>query len=60
MTSPVQFLTEVRDELGKVVFPSQQEVIRLTVVVIGVSIIVGAFIGSFDFIFTKLMEVFIK
>ncbi|MCL5438604.1 MAG: preprotein translocase subunit SecE [Patescibacteria group bacterium] len=60
MTTPVKFLLEVRDELKKVTWPTQNEVIRLTLVVIAISMLVGFFIGGFDFIFTKLMELIVK
>lgn len=60
MTTPVTFLKEVRDELKKVTWPKQNEVIRLTMVVILTSVIVGLFIGALDFIFTKTMEMVIK
>ena len=40
-TTPVGFLKEVRDELKKVVWPTRDEIIRLTGVVIFVSVIVG-------------------
>lgn len=60
MANPIVFLQEVKDELTKVVFPTRQEVVRLTVIVIGVSLLVGIFIGALDFVFTKLMELFIK
>jgi len=55
VTSPKQFLLEVRSELGKVIWPTRREAIRLTGTVIGVSVAVGIFIGALDFIFTKLM-----
>ena len=60
MTMPLKFLQETVDELKKVTWPKQQEVIRLTIVVILVSIMVGLFIGGLDFAFTKIMEVVIK
>jgi len=53
----ITFLKEVRDELSKVVWPSQAEVIRLTVVVILVSVIVGLYLGGIDFVLTKITEV---
>lgn len=53
---PVIFLKEVRAELEKVNWPSRQEAIRLTAIVVGVSVAVGIFIGSLDYIFVKLME----
>ena len=58
-TTPVGFLKEVRDELQKVVWPTRDEVIRLTIVVLIVSLIVGVFLGGADLILTKLVEVFI-
>lgn len=58
-TTPVNFLREVRDELKKVVWPTRAEVIRLTGVVILVSIFVGILLGTADFILTKLIEVIV-
>jgi len=49
------FLKEVKNEMGKVSWLSRQQTIRLTLVVIGVSLVVAFFIGVLDFIFTKLM-----
>ncbi|MFH0864470.1 MAG: preprotein translocase subunit SecE [Candidatus Gottesmanbacteria bacterium] len=60
MTSPIVFLKEVKTELGKVIWPTRQETIKLTGVVIGVSAIVGLFLGLVDFILTKLMALIIK
>jgi preprotein translocase subunit SecE len=58
--TPITFLREVRDELKKVVWPSKQEVIRLTLVVIVVSLIVGLFLGGLDFLFVKIIETIVK
>lgn len=60
MTTPVVFLKEVHDELKKVTWPTQQEVIKLTIVVVIVSLGVGLFIGGLDFIFTKITELILK
>ncbi len=59
-TSPAGFLRETRDELKKVVWPTRQEVIRLTFVVIVVSLLVGIFLGGLDFIFTSLLQIFVR
>lgn len=56
MTTPASFVKETQDELKKVTWPTRQEVIRLTGVVIAISVIVGVFIGGLDFIFTKLLQ----
>jgi preprotein translocase subunit SecE len=59
-TTPVGFLRETRDELKKVAWPTRQETIRLTLVVITVSLLVGLFLGGLDFIFTKGIGLIIK
>lgn len=59
-TSPVTFLKETQDELKKVTWPTQQEVIRLTLLVIVLSLGVGLFIGGLDFLFAKIMQFLIK
>ncbi|MFH1535732.1 MAG: preprotein translocase subunit SecE [Patescibacteria group bacterium] len=59
-TTPVSFLREVRDELKKVTWPTQKDTIRLTIVVIITSVIVGLFIGALDFIFTKATELVVR
>lgn len=58
-TTPVIFFKEVRDELAKVVWPTRDEIIRLTGVVIIVSLGVGIFLGTVDFILTKLIELIV-
>lgn len=57
MVKPLTFLREVRLELAKVVWPTRKEVMRLTLVVIGASVVVGLFIGAADYILTKIMAV---
>jgi preprotein translocase subunit SecE len=53
MTTPVKFLLETRDEVQKVVWPSREQVIRLTLIVITISVAVGLYIGGLDYIFTQ-------
>lgn len=60
MATPTAFLKEVKDELKKVTWPKQQEVLRLTFVVIVISIIVGVYIGGLDLLFAKAMELIVK
>lgn len=60
MTTPVAFLRETYTELTKVTWPTRQEVVRLTVVVILVSLIVGVFIGGLDLIFTSILQTIVK
>ncbi len=58
--SPVQFIREVITELKKVTWPTRAEVIKLTVVVIALSAIVGAFIGVLDVTFLKIETLLLK
>lgn len=60
MTTPLTFLKETRDELKKVVWPTRNEVIRLTFIVITISMVVGIYVGSVDYILTKITEVIVK
>lgn len=56
MAKPVTFLQETYGELKKVVWPSRQDVLRLTLIVIFISILMGLYIGALDFAFAKVME----
>jgi len=58
--NPAKFFTEVKAELFKVTWPTKDQVIRLTTVVIIISLVVGLFIGGLDFIFTKTVELIVK
>ena len=60
MAMPVSFFRETRDELKKVVWPTRQETIRLTLVVIIISLIVGIFLGGLDFVFVKIIGIIVK
>ncbi len=60
MLSPLIFLQQTYEELLKVIWPTRNETIRLTVVVILSSLIVGLFLGTLDFVFTKLLSLLIN
>ncbi|MFH1508782.1 MAG: preprotein translocase subunit SecE [bacterium] len=51
------FFKESYIELKKVVWPSRSEVIRHTLIVIGVSLVVAIILGVFDYVFTYLAEI---
>ena len=58
--NPVTYFSEVQTELKKVTWPSRQQTQTLTLIVIGVSIAVGLYVGLLDLIFTKITEFLIK
>lgn len=51
--NPIQFFKEVIAELRKAVWPSRQETIRLTYIVIIISLIVGLILSLFDLLFAQ-------
>jgi preprotein translocase subunit SecE len=54
--SRFQFITNIMAELKKVTWPTRQEAIRLTIMVLIVCIVAGIFLGLADFGFTRLVE----
>ena len=58
--NPASFFSEVKSELTKITWPQKDQVVKLTGVVILISLGVGFFIGGLDFIFTKTVEFLIK
>ncbi|MBU1085868.1 MAG: preprotein translocase subunit SecE [Candidatus Beckwithbacteria bacterium] len=59
-TSASQYLKESIVELKKVVWPTKKQVIKMTGVVIAVSLITGIFIGLLDLLFTKAIGLIIN
>lgn len=56
----IHFLKEVREELNKVVWPTREQTMRLTVMVLGVSLFVGFFLGGIDYLLTELTKIILK
>ena len=54
-----KFFKEVRQEMKKVTWPTRQETVKYTLIVIGLSLVVAAFLGGLDFIFTWALEKFV-
>ena len=59
MSKLIQFIKESREEVQKVNWPSRQQTMNYTLVVIGVSLAVAIFLGGLDLGFAQLMERFI-
>lgn len=60
MQGPAKFLQEVIAELKKVTWPTRQETVKLTAVVIVLSAIVGIFVGGLDATLVKVTELLFK
>ena len=59
MNQILAFLRSVKVELDLVKWPSRAETLRLTSIVVASSVLVAAYIGGLDLLFTKLITVVI-
>jgi preprotein translocase subunit SecE len=51
-----QWFRDVMSELRKVTWPTRQETINLTIVVLVVAAALGIFLGGLDFVFNWIIE----
>ena len=51
-----KYINEVLAELKKVDWPSRNEVVKLTLIVLSISGIIAIYVGVLDLGFTKLLE----
>jgi len=54
------FAKDIWEELKKVTWPTKNETIRLTTVVIAISLIIGMYVGIIDVLLAKGLEVVTK
>jgi len=58
-TSPIEFAREVRSEIRKVSWPTRAEVINYSLVVFFTVVVLTAFIGALDWLFSiSILELF--
>jgi preprotein translocase subunit SecE len=55
-----RWLRETRGELRKVTWPTREEALRLTYVVIGLSVALGLLLGGADFLLSSLYSLLIQ
>lgn len=56
MVTPTQFFREVTQEIKKVSWPSREQTMTMTALVIFASVGVGLYIGVLDFLFERLVS----
>ncbi len=56
----VKYLSEVREEMKKVTWPTKKQVVNNTIIVILISFGLAAFFGALDFIFNYLLELLLS
>ena len=52
----MQYVRETRAELRKVVWPTREEAINLTAIVVGTITVMSIFFGVVDYLFTQLFR----
>ena len=52
----MEYLSASRAELAKVSWPSRRQTIRLTLMVIGFSLVMAIVLGFMDFLFSNLVQ----
>ncbi len=52
----VQYVRETRAELRKVVWPTRQEAINLTGIVVGTILVMSIFFGAIDYLLTVIFR----
>jgi len=50
------FLRNVRAEIKKVSWPSQSEVITMTILILGMVILLSGYIGGVDLVYRRIIE----
>jgi len=55
----INFLKDVRVELSKVAWPTRQQTVQYTLVVLAMSLFLAVFLGGIDFIFQLVLNKFV-
>ncbi len=58
--NPISYIRETVSELKKVTWPSRQATLKLTGIVLGISAIVGAYVGGLDYLLTNLLTLIVN
>ena len=56
----VRYIKETRAELRKVTWPTREESINLTAIVVGVTAAMAVFLGLIDYLFSKLFGLIVR
>lgn len=52
---PAQFVRDIISELRKVTWPTREETLRLTGIVIAISLAIGLLLGLLDLVFSQIL-----
>lgn len=60
MKKVIDYFKEAKSELKKVIWPSKEQTVNHTLLVIGISLAVAIFLGALDYLFTLGYEFIIS
>jgi len=60
MKKALSFIKEVRGEMSRVVWPTKNDVVKYTLLVVVLSLVVAIIIGSVDLGLVRLLDYFIR
>jgi preprotein translocase SecE subunit len=52
------YIKETRSEMSHVTWPTRVQAINYALLVIGVSVVIAAFLGICDFVFSRILNLF--
>ncbi len=58
--TPLKYLKDTWAELQLVQWPNRQTTVKLTLIVIAISILVGTYVGGLDYLFTSILKYAVK
>lgn len=56
----INYLQDTKNELSHVSWPTQRQALIYSALVIGISALVALFTGGFDYVFTNVLNIFIR
>ncbi|MCX6762378.1 MAG: preprotein translocase subunit SecE [Candidatus Moranbacteria bacterium] len=59
MNKITTFIKEARGELKKVNWPTREQTVKYTALVVGLSLAVAIFLGALDYLFEYIIKVFV-
>ncbi len=59
MNRLINYFKDTRSEMNHVSWPTREQTINFTVIVLGFSVLVGLLLGVFDFAFSSILKSFI-
>ncbi|MEX0617004.1 MAG: preprotein translocase subunit SecE [Candidatus Woykebacteria bacterium] len=60
VSNAVNYLNDVRLEMSRVTWPTRSQTVRMTALVIVLSLVIGAFLGGLDFVLTKILALLVS